>query len=106
MADANIWMNAGFFVFSSEIFDYIHEGEELVLEPFERLTAKQKLRVYRHNGFWGCMDTYKEKQVLDGMYQRGEAPWTVWEDSNSPQALPLEFGSTESDNVIEPVATP
>jgi len=105
MADANIWMNAGFFVFSSEIFDHIHEGEELVLEPFERLTAKQKLRVYRHHGFWGCMDTYKEKQVLDGMYQRGEAPWTVWEKSGSVPALPLGLGTDQSAAIAEPVTT-
>ena len=91
IADSSIWMNAGFFVFSSEIFDFIGEGEELVVEPFERLMAKQKLRAYQHNGFWGCMDTYKEKQILDGMYQRGEAPWTVWEQPNLTQGARASF---------------
>ena len=91
MADSNIWMNAGFFVFSSEIFDHIHEGEELVVEPFERLTENQKLRVYKHEGFWGCMDTYKEKQYLDGLYQQGKAPWTVWENASEQQSPTTEL---------------
>lgn len=88
MAESDLWMNAGFFVFSSEIFDHIHEGEELLLEPFERLAAKQKLRAYQYEGFWGCMDTYKDKQILDGMYEQGEAPWTIWEKPDSTSALP------------------
>ncbi len=79
MAEADLWMNAGFFVFRNEIFDYIDVGEDLVTEPFERLTAEQKLHVYRHEGFWACMDTYKEKQILDAMHEQGNAPWTVWE---------------------------
>ena len=79
IAHSDIWMNAGFFVFRPEVFDYIHDGEDLVAEPFDRITAEQKLRVYRHDGFFACMDTYKEKQILNDAYQRGEAPWTVWE---------------------------
>ncbi len=79
IAEEDLWMNAGFFIFRSEIFDYIEAGEELVIEPFERLALQQQLRTYRYEGFFGCMDTYKEKQVLDGMYEHGESPWTVWE---------------------------
>ncbi|NOY43805.1 MAG: glucose-1-phosphate cytidylyltransferase [Planctomycetes bacterium] len=86
MAESSLWMNAGFFVFSSEIFDYLGEGEELLLEPFERLTAKQKLRVYQYEGFWACMDTYKDKQILDGMCEEGEAPWMIWEKPGSARA--------------------
>jgi glucose-1-phosphate cytidylyltransferase len=73
------WMNGGFFVFSREFFDYLHEGEELVEEPFQRLIVDGRLRSMRHHGFWGCMDTYKEKQMLDDMYERGDTPWAVWE---------------------------
>jgi glucose-1-phosphate cytidylyltransferase len=71
-------MNGGFFVLSQEFFRYIKEGEDLVDEPFERLIQEKKLCTLRHNGFWSCMDTYKEKQDLDEMYERGNTPWEVW----------------------------
>jgi len=53
-------------------------GEELVEQPFQRLIQQEQLLAYRYNGFWGCMDTFKDKQTLDDMYARGEAPWEVW----------------------------
>lgn len=77
--ESTVRMNAGFFVLSHQIFDYIHEGEELVLEPFQRLIQKNKLFAMPFDGFYGCMDTYKEKQTLDDMYARGEMPWKLWE---------------------------
>ncbi|MFO0912496.1 MAG: sugar phosphate nucleotidyltransferase [Pirellulales bacterium] len=73
------WINAGFFVLQQEIFDYIQEGEELVAEPFGRLIAEGRLRGYKHQGFFGCMDTYKQKQQLDDMHARGQTPWAVWQ---------------------------
>jgi glucose-1-phosphate cytidylyltransferase len=73
------WMNGGYFVLSQKFFDYLGEGEEMVDEPFQRLIAEGKLRSMRHQGFWGCMDTYKEKQLLDDMYDRGDTPWAVWD---------------------------
>jgi glucose-1-phosphate cytidylyltransferase len=76
--ESDVWINGGFFVFRREIFDYIQNGEELVVEPFRRLIAERKLVSLRHDGFWACMDTYKEKQLLDDMEARGEAPWQVW----------------------------
>jgi glucose-1-phosphate cytidylyltransferase len=76
--ESNVWINGGFFVFRREIFDYIRDGEELVEAPFRRLIAERKLVSLRHDGFWACMDTYKEKQLLDDMEARGEAPWQVW----------------------------
>jgi glucose-1-phosphate cytidylyltransferase len=79
IAKTDTWMNGGYFVFSQEFFDYLNHGEELVEEPFQRLIADGKLRSMRHEGFWGCMDTYKEKQLLDDMYDRGETPWAVWD---------------------------
>jgi glucose-1-phosphate cytidylyltransferase len=88
IAQTDTWMNGGYFVFSQEFFDYLHEGEELVEEPFQRLITDGKLRSMRHEGFWGCMDTYKEKQMLDDMYDRGETPWAVWD-----QGLPAAPGS-------------
>jgi len=74
----DMWMNGGFYVFQSSIFDYLHHGEELVEQPFQRLISKGLLSMFRYDGYFGCMDTYKEKQVLDDMYNRGERPWEVW----------------------------
>ncbi|MEM7208442.1 MAG: sugar phosphate nucleotidyltransferase [Pseudomonadota bacterium] len=72
---AGVWMNGGFFIFDYDIFEHINEGEELVEEPFDRLINAEKLHAYHYPGFWGCMDTYKEKAMLDEMYASGEAPW-------------------------------
>jgi glucose-1-phosphate cytidylyltransferase len=61
-----------------EIFDYLKDGEDLVEEPFRRLIADGKLMAYPHQGFWACMDTFKERQELEDVYGRGNAPWAVW----------------------------
>jgi glucose-1-phosphate cytidylyltransferase len=76
--EAGLWINAGFFVLSNEIFKYIEPGEELVEEPFKRLINEQKLSVVRHGGFWQSMDTLKDKISFDRMYARGHAPWELW----------------------------
>jgi glucose-1-phosphate cytidylyltransferase len=76
--DIGMRINGGFFVFRSEIFDWIEEGEELVDAPFQRLAAAGKLRAYPHDGFWACMDTFKDKQLLDDIYTRGQVSWEVW----------------------------
>jgi glucose-1-phosphate cytidylyltransferase len=76
----DIWMNGGFFVLKNQIFDYINPGEELVVECFDRLIAKNQLTTYRHDGFFACMDTFKEKMVLDDLYAHGKAPWAVWKE--------------------------
>jgi glucose-1-phosphate cytidylyltransferase len=72
---ADFWVNGGYFVFNFEIFDYIQEGDELVDEPFKKLVAESKLRAHKHSGFWACMDTYKEREMLDDLYHGGESPW-------------------------------
>jgi glucose-1-phosphate cytidylyltransferase len=71
-------INGGFFALRHEIFDYLHEGEDLVEKPFERLINEGKLMAYPHEGYWACMDTFKEKQDLEDMFSRGNAPWAVW----------------------------
>jgi glucose-1-phosphate cytidylyltransferase len=78
MTDADIWINGGFMCLRREVFDYIRPGEELIREPFARLIENGKLRVYKHAGFWQCMDTFKDKQVLDEYDARGQAPWQIW----------------------------
>lgn len=78
VAKAGLRMNGGFFAFRREIFQYLRDGEELVAEPFQRLIADRQLIAYRYDGFWACMDTFKEKQQLEDLYTRGNAPWEVW----------------------------
>lgn len=74
----DFWMNGGFFVFKREIFDYIEDGEELVEQPFRRLIEKDELVAYKYDGFWACMDTFKDKQRFDDLYAKGQVPWEVW----------------------------
>ncbi|MBW4697957.1 MAG: glucose-1-phosphate cytidylyltransferase [Aphanocapsa lilacina HA4352-LM1] len=83
---SDVWINGGYFVFKRQIFDHIYYGEELVCEPFRRLIAAQELLTYPYQGFWACMDTFKEKQQLDELYARQEAPWEVWRQG---RVLPL-----------------
>jgi len=80
--ETDLWINGGYFVFKKEIFDYINEGEDLLQEPFQRLIAKKQVTAYKYDGFWACMDTFKEKQNLEEIYSRGEAPWEVWKPSS------------------------
>jgi glucose-1-phosphate cytidylyltransferase len=75
---ADLWVNAGYFVFRREIFDYIGEGEDLVEEPFQRLIEEGKLAAYPYDGFWAPMDTLKDKQCLETLHESGEAPWELW----------------------------
>lgn len=75
---AGLRINGGYFIFRKEIFDYIKLGEELVVEPFQRLIKLQQLVAYNYDGFWACMDTFKEQQQLDDMFTQSKAPWEVW----------------------------
>mgnify|MGYP001949588871 CR=1 FL=1 len=79
IAEANVWMNAGFFVLQQEIFDHLRDGEDLVCEPFDRLITAKRLASVKYDGFYGCMDTFKEKQMLDEMWSQGDRPWALWE---------------------------
>lgn len=78
VSESDVWINGGFFIFRQAIFDYLREGEELVVEPFRRLIEAQRLHAYRNERFWACMDTFKEKQALEDMIAAGNAPWAVW----------------------------
>ena len=78
--DSDIWINAGYFVFRNKIFDFIKEGEELVIEPFQRLIDAGQLIAYPYDGFWQNMDTFKDRQRFEELLQSGEAPWQVWKD--------------------------
>lgn len=78
IGQAGLWINGGFFVLRHEIFDHMHPGEELVEAPFRRLVAERQLTAYKYEGFWACMDTFKDRQQLDDMCTRGDAPWEIW----------------------------
>ncbi len=75
---SDFWINGGFMILRNEIFDYMHNGEELVEEPFQRLIPEKKLLGYKYTGFWAAMDTFKDKKRFDSMYESGETPWQVW----------------------------
>jgi glucose-1-phosphate cytidylyltransferase len=83
----NVRINGGYFIFRREIFEHIHPGEELVLQPFQRLVGQRRLRAYRYDGFWHSMDTFKDRQQLEELYGRGNAPWEVWARLAAPLAL-------------------
>lgn len=74
-------INAGFMVFEPEIFDYI-EGDDTVLErdTLVQLADRGELMSYKHNGFWQCMDTKREKDMLEKMWESGKATWKKWDD--------------------------
>jgi len=73
------WINGGFFVMTPQVFDYL-EGDESVLEgePLERLAADGELAVYRHSGYWQCVDTYRDMLALGHQWDTGQAPWKRW----------------------------
>lgn len=78
VASSPVRINAGFFAFRRGIFDVMNPGEELVIEPFERLIARRDLTAVSYNGFWQNMDTFKDKVQLDEIAAAGNPPWQVW----------------------------
>jgi glucose-1-phosphate cytidylyltransferase len=69
------WINGGFFCFEPGVFDYLEPNSVLERESLERLAADGQLRAYRHEGFWDCMDTYKDAVLLNDLWESGDAPW-------------------------------
>ena len=76
------WINGGFMVMEPEVFGYLSAEESCVLErtPLETLARDGKLGIYKHSGFWQCMDTQRDRGVLEQLWSSGSAPWRVWED--------------------------
>ena len=75
------WINAGFMVAEPGVLAYL-EDDTTIFEkgPIERIAADGKLRAYRHDGFWQCMDTLREKEMLEALWKKGNAPWKVWKE--------------------------
>ena len=82
MRDSNIWVNGGYFVLRNDVFRYIKPGEELVYEPFQRMISEGKVWSHRYEGFWQCMDTFRDKQILDELEASGKAPWCLWKNGH------------------------
>jgi glucose-1-phosphate cytidylyltransferase len=72
------WINGGFFCFEPDALGYLNEDSVLEREPLERLAADGQLRAHRHEGFWDCMDTYKDAVELNDLWASGKPPWTTW----------------------------
>jgi glucose-1-phosphate cytidylyltransferase len=73
------WINGGFLVLEPEIFDYLEDDRSnLEADAMERLAADRQLAAYRHEGFWQCMDTLRDKRLLEHLWQAGDAQWKVW----------------------------
>ncbi len=83
ITNGSVRINGGYFVFKKEIFNYIEEGEELVIEPFQRLIDEKQLLGYTYDGFWAGMDTFKDRQSLESLWGSGNAPWHVWRDNGN-----------------------
>jgi glucose-1-phosphate cytidylyltransferase len=76
------WINGGFFVLEPKIFEFI-DGDESWLEhkPLETFAEKRQLVAYKHEGFWQCMDTLRDKRLLEDLWNKGQAPWKVEESA-------------------------
>lgn len=81
--NAAAWINAGFFVLSPKVIDYIDESSTVwEQEPLERLTAEGQLHAFTHPGFWHPMDTVRDRKHLQDLWSSGEAPWKTWSDGD------------------------
>jgi glucose-1-phosphate cytidylyltransferase len=72
------WVNGGFFCFEPAVADVLDRRSVLEHEPLQRLAAAGELRAFRHEGFWDCMDTYKDAIELGDLWAQGRAPWKLW----------------------------
>src|SRR5207253_7299583 len=74
------WINGGFLVFEPKVFEYLSDdNSSLEADAMERLAADRQLAAYQHGGFWQCMDTLRDKRLLEGLWQEQRAPWKVGE---------------------------
>jgi glucose-1-phosphate cytidylyltransferase len=80
-AASDTWINGGYFVLNRRVFDYLG-GDDCVFErePLERLSAEDQLGMYRHPGYWQCMDSLRDMEALNAQWAGGDAPWKVWYD--------------------------
>ncbi|MFJ6133256.1 sugar phosphate nucleotidyltransferase [Janibacter terrae] len=89
VADMPFPINGGYFCLRQGIFDYLHEGEDLVMDACVRAAAEGRMRAVRYDGFWAPMDTLKERTALQEQYRRGTSPWAVWRPDPTPDPVPV-----------------
>ena len=80
VADMAMRINGGYFVLRQEIFDYLNEGEDLVMDACIRAAKAGRMRAAQYDGFWAPMDTLKERSALEDQYRRGNSPWALWRE--------------------------
>jgi glucose-1-phosphate cytidylyltransferase len=87
------WINGGFLVFEPGVFDFL-KGDSCSLEAdaLDQIAAQGELAAYRHDDFWQCMDTLRDKNYLESLWQSGDAPWKTWNENNDVrlQLLPQQ----------------
>jgi glucose-1-phosphate cytidylyltransferase len=98
------WINGGFFCFRAGALDYLDLDSVLERAPLERLAAAGELRAYRHEGFWECMDTYKDAVALNDLWASGGAPWRLWEEPGS--SVRQAAGPKQGHRVANPPQAP
>jgi glucose-1-phosphate cytidylyltransferase len=89
------WINGGFFCFEPGALDRIGADSVLEREPLEALAAAGRLRAFRHEGFWDCMDTYKDAVLLDDLWRAGDAPWHPWNVDGPKTQDRVEFSARQ-----------
>lgn len=93
VAEMDMRINGGYFILRQAIFDYLDEGEDLVMDACVRAAAEGKMRAVKYDGFWAPMDTLKERTALEQQYRHGISPWTLWR--HFPSRAGVEIGSVE-----------
>ena len=85
-------INGGFFVFNKRIFDYLSYDDNCDLEvgPLERISQEGQLMVFKHQGFWSCMDTFRDMEYLNKLWISGEAKWKVWDDNTACKSQEID----------------
>jgi glucose-1-phosphate cytidylyltransferase len=89
VADMSMRINGGYFVLRRGIFDYLHEGEDLVMDGCRRAAADGRMRAVQYDGFWAPMDTLKERTALEDQYRRGISPWALWRERRLQERRPV-----------------
>jgi glucose-1-phosphate cytidylyltransferase len=84
VADMAMRINGGYFVLRQEIFDFLNEGEDLVMDGCVRAAAARRLRAQPYDGFWAPMDTLKERAALEELHRSGRSPWALWRTARTP----------------------
>jgi glucose-1-phosphate cytidylyltransferase len=90
------WINGGFFVLEPEVIDYIKDDSTAwEREPLEKLAKDRELMAYKHEGFWQAMDTLREHKILEDLWEKGNAPWKIWEKNEKNRDLLMKMKKKE-----------